>query len=697
MKKTYIIILFSIFSYIQIKAQSPTQDTIKQKNIKEVVVNASKTDLLQKNAPMLVSIINSKTIASEKINDIGDLNARVPNLFMQKHGTRLTSPIYIRGIGSRINSPAIGLYVDGIPYFELGSFNFEMYDIKKIEVLRGPQGTLYGRNTMGGLINIITAQPDEKTQAYAYFLYGNYNTMKTVLHYNQPIGKKLIMLIDAEHSQSNGFFKNTYLNSPADANSNCSGRLKLQYKANKRLQTNFVLNYDISKNSGYPYALYDTTNQSISNIAYDQVSSYSRQMLSAGLKIKYTAKNFVLQNATSYQNLADTQKIDQDFTPKNLLFVNQNRTHKSFVNEFSIKSKNNAKIKWIAGIFAFKNIKNKQVDVYYNQDAVVLFHLPSTMIKYKTYKQPVEGSAVYGQVSLPLDKFTLTAGIRGDYEKDNLNYSYTLHMLKADLIQPNVDTFNTYFEILPKLNLSYRLNNNVFFYTSFTKGYKAGGFNSTFERKEDISFNPEYSYNYEAGIKSSLLNNSLFINASAFYIDWLNQQVYQPVPSGHGAMLKNAGHSMSKGLELEIRTIPVKNLQAWFYGGYNDVRYLQYKKDDKTDYSGNKIPYIPLYTSDLGLSYNINFNSKFFQKLTLTADYQMIGKFYWNDANTAYQKPYSLLNANIALKTKHFIFGVAGKNLLNTNYNAFYFEELGNSYAQKGFPMQISSFIKIIL
>ncbi len=694
MKKIQVIayvLIFMLFTQ-NVFAQN---DTALFSNIDTIVIKASKNNTLEKNAPLLVSVINSATFQELKISDIGDLNALVPNLFMQKHGTRLTSPVYIRGIGSRINSPAIGLYVDGIPYFDMGTFNFEMFDVQRIEVLRGPQGTLYGRNTMGGLINVITAEPSKTRQGYIYGAYGNYNRIKSVFHYNLPVNDKFIVMLDGAYAHSDGFFTNVYLNQPADNYDTYAGRLKMRYRPTKRLTFNLVVNYEHSLDGGYPYAVYDTTTQQASDISYDQPSSYARNMLSAGLKINYTADKFIVQSATSYQNLIDTQRIDQDFTDLNLLFVQQNRNHNTFVEELSVRSVPTSKLRWIVGAFGFKNLRQKDVEVYYNQDAVTLFHLPSTLVKYKNYLIPEQGAALYGQITYPLGNFSLTAGLRADYESDFFDYKYDLEMLGNIYPMEDVDTFNTYFEILPKLSLSYRFSDNVFTYLTFSKGYKSGGFNSTFERDEDISYDPEYSYNYEAGVKLSALDNKMKINANVFYIDWLNQQVYQPVPSGQGAMLKNAGHSISKGAELEINYLPVRNLRTWLYAGYDDARYISYVKDEETDYSGNKIPYIPAYTANVGFIYYKPVKSKLVKSVNLSANYSLVGDFYWNDANTAYQKAYGLLNANISVDTKHFSVGVYGRNLLGTKYNAFYFEALGHSYVQPGNPMQISGFVKV--
>ncbi len=685
------IFVISIFS--ELTAQNDTTETQK---IDEVIVRATKINQLVHNTPISASVLNKNTIETMHINNIEDMNSRIPNLFIPEHGSRLTSPIYIRGIGSRINSQAVGLYVDNIPYFELGSFNFELYDISKIEVLRGPQGTLYGRNTMGGLIYMYSSELIDNENVSLRTDYGNYNRIKSVLHYNKPVGKKLIFALDGAYTHSDGFFTNTFLNTSADSYNTYSGRMKVQYAPSSKFKINFSVNYEKNLENGYPYAVYDTTTQKASDINYNQLSTYHRDLLSSGLNINYKTSAFILNSATSFQFLADTQRIDQDFTAKDLFFVNQVRKHNTFVQEFTVKSIPVSKIKWVAGLFGFSQLKNKDVKVNYGEDAVAAYHLPGAMTLYKTYDQPVQGAAAYGQITIPFYKFQFSAGIRGDYEKDNMIYNYERE-LNSNLTQiQDVDTFNTYYQILPKISVLYEMNNTVNTYFSITKGYKAGGFNSTFERDEDISFNPEYSYNYELGVKARAVNDKLSLNAAVFYIDWKDQQVYQPVPSGRGAMLKNAGHSISKGVEFELNMKPVHNLQIWLNTGYNDVRYLDYVKDEETDYSGNIIPYIPEYTGNLGFSYKTDLGGSFFKSVFFVADYKQVGKFYWNDANTAYQDAYGLFNANISVNTsKHFEFGFFGKNLLNTDYNSYYFEAVGNSYVQLGNPLQINAFVKI--
>lgn len=691
-KFTIPVLLTILYNNSYVFAQKNTVDTV---IINEIVIKASKIDETIHNSASTVSVMNKSEIEKDGINTIEDINSRIPNFFTPKHGSRLTSPVYIRGIGSRINSQAVGLYVDNIPYFEAGTFNFELYGIDKIEVLRGPQGTLYGRNTMGGLINIQTSRFSEKEHFSFKTDYGNRNYLKSVIAYNRPLGEKAVLLTEGAFSHFDGFFKNIYLNNYADSYNVYSGRMKFQYKPVSGLKINFTLGYERNLENGYPYALYDTTTQKTSEINYNRLSTYHRDLLSAGLNINYKLKRFELTSSGSFQLLTDTQRIDQDFTEKNLFFVNQNRNHKTFVQEFTARSLPRSKVKWIAGLFGFSQFRIKNTEVQYLEDAVAVYHLPGMMVLEKNYNQPDEGAAGYGQLTLPFKRLYLTAGIRVDYEKDKLIYAYD--RVLDDVLTPvqDADTFNTYFQVLPKISLLYKINNQINSYVSITKGYKAGGFNSAFERNEDISFNPEYSYNYEWGTKGRFAGGKLHSNLTFFYIDWRNQQVYQPVPSGRGAMLKNAGHSMSKGVEFEFSEQAIQNFRIWLNTGYNDVRYSDYVKDENTDYSGNVIPYIPQYTGNLGAAYTVELSFPFIKSIYFSLDYKRIGKFYWNDVNSAFQNGYGLLDANITLTAKkYFEFGFTGTNLLNAEYNSYYFEALGKSYVQRGNPLQIKAFIK---
>jgi outer membrane receptor for Fe3+-dicitrate len=310
----------------------------------------------------------------------------------------------------------------------------------------------------------------------------------------------------------------------------------------------------------------------------------------------------------------------------------------------------------------------------------------------KTYDHRIGGYAFFHQSSLNnflVKNLTLTGGIRIDREKDILDYNYD-RTLKgnfanlADTVYPSLKSL----QIIPKASINYRLKNTDI-YAVVARGYKTGGFNSTFERPEDLTFDPEYSWNYEAGFKTSLLKY-LYADMAVFYIDWKNQQIYQTAPSGRGSMLKNAGHSVSKGAEVTLKTAPVKGFDFILAYGFTDATFISYVMDAKTNYDGKYLPYVPRHTLALsaGKLFKIR-NSDILDNIKLSALYRGAGDIYWNEENTYKQPYYGLLDAKLSFIRKSVQFDIWSKNLLNTSYNSFFFEALGNRYVQTGKPLQI--------
>ena len=535
--KKYYLFYFTLSFFFTIQAQ---KDTI---SLNEVNLEINKTKVKLQQLPASVTQIKAQKIENLQIEKTSDLNGIVPNVFMPDYGSKLSSPIYIRGVGSRINEPSVGLYVDDMPYFDKGTFNFELFDIDKIEILRGPQGTLYGRNTMGGLIRIFSRNPEQQTKLRLQAGAGTDGQYKTGLHYNQRINKKLSLLLDAGYFYQQGFYTNIFDGKKTDENNTGSGRLKLLYQPEKNTKILFAANYENNLQNGYPYAVYNPDTQTTDPVNYDQFSDYQQDLFSIGLNLNHTGAKLNYKLSLSYQNIKDTQNIDQDFTENNIYYVVQNRENNYFIEEFNLSNKNTSKIQWVAGIFSFQTSQLKDVDVAINNIGMDLF---------KTYDQPVFGWAGFGEFTYKLKRLKFTAGLRYDYEKTSLKYNYDLTFHSNTSNKANLDLDLEYEEILPKFSISYTPDNKLNFYGTVAKGYKAGGFNSTIERKEDETYNPEYDMNYELGIKSQWLQKKLSINASIFYIDWKDQQIYQTVPSGRGSMLKNAGKSESKGLEFEI-------------------------------------------------------------------------------------------------------------------------------------------------
>jgi iron complex outermembrane recepter protein len=696
MKKIILVACVLSLLHLTGKGQETEKDSIKNYKLDEIIIQSPKYNRNILDIPVSASMVSERMIEYNRVENLTDISSVVPNFFMPDYGSKLTSPVYIRGVGNRINTPSVGLYVDDIPYFEKAAFNFDLHNVERIEVLRGPQGTLYGRNTMGGLINVITNKPREKRYTTLSVDYGNFNQIHSGITHNQPLSKSLSIQGSLNQLHNDGFYVNTFSRSKVDHINSYSGQLKALISPSKKFHALVNLQYEDSRQGGYPYALYDDELMQAGDINYDKVSIYNRKLLSTGLIFNYSAPTFTLSMKYSLQSLDDAQEIDQDFTPESLFFVMQDQNLLNFTQEWAIESLDTGIYHWIFGIFGFSQDLDKIVTVKYGEDGLTKYRLPFSDYHYsKTYDNINSGIAFFHQSSVDLGRLSLSAGIRADYEKATLDYLYDRFMDGAKKNEAEFKSELSFFELLPKFAVKYGFNDYFITYATVAKGYNSGGFNSTFEREEDRSFLPERSWNYETGIKAKWLQQRIYANLTFFYIDWTNQQIYQTVPGGTGSMLTNAGKSESKGVEMELKALPARDLETWITFGYNEAKFIEYIKNENEDYSGNFLPYVPIYSFNAGGNYQVKVRARWLDSIRFHLTYNGFGKHYWHETNEAYQDYYGLLNHRISFEKNNIVFSFWGKNILNTEYNSFYFQALGNSYAQIGKPATMGLHLKV--
>ena len=684
-----ILLLAIILMTFGVYAQQKEQDTI---SINEVRIDVKKQNQKIQQIPISVTALSAKEIEVKKIDDVTDLNGLIPNFFIPEHGTRLNTDIYIRGVGVSKGEPPVGIYVDDIPYFDRGAINFEFANIKKIEVLRGPQGTLYGRNAMGGLIKIYTPDPVQKRKAGLKLDYGRYNQFKGNISYNQQVSKNSAFIVDGYYKNDGGTFINQYDNKKVDAGKTYGARLKYKIDLTKNLNLRLLGNYENSQQPGFAYGIYDSETQTVNDVNYNEPSKYDRDFGSTGLNLKYNQSGYEVNFSASFQQLKDTYLIDQDFTPNDIYVVDMARNNQTFVEELNIKSTTENPFQWIGGLFSFQRYLIKGVDFTINSSR-------GKMNILKDYDQDIKAYAAFGQVSYKWDKLLFATGLRYDMEDSSLDYNYDLLMGGHKIHKDDFVHSLNFGQVLPKFSLTYLPNDYLTAYASVAKGYKAGGFNATIEREEDETFDPEYSLNYEAGFKFSGLDNRLIFNTSIFYIDWENQQVTQTVPSGRGVMIKNAGKSESKGIEIETFYKITPDLNFTINYGYTDAAFISYKYNDTTDYSGNKLPTVPEYTLGAVANYKWRLKSNKFKYVLFNLNYTHYGRYFWTSSNTDYQNPYSLLNGNVSLKMKNVSIGLWAKNMTNEKHIKYYFSisSLHKSYAELSRPVSFGVFAKVNL
>lgn len=488
-------------------------DTLRRVEAENVVVrNSTKETNKPWSTPSAISVISPFKINQRGIDNIKGLSGIVPNFFIPDYGSKMTTPVYLRGIGARSSGQSIGMYVDNIPYMDKSTFDFELMDIQRIEVLRGPQGTLYGRNAMGGIINIYTLSPFDYQGTKISVSAGNYGYIAGKVSTYQKFSEKVAFSAGLYYDQKGGYFKNEATQERQDNGWNIGGRLKLDWKITDRLTASIASSYDYTDQNAFPYGFYDANKDEIRKVNYNDRGTYLRNMSNNSLRLEYRTDKILLTSNTGYQWLRDDMWMDQDFTKNSIFTINQRQLQNSINQEIVVKSVDNRNYQWSVGAFGFYNALKTNSLVTFKQDGIKTILQPvfdkmmppsvpiSLLIKDNEiynpghFSTPTWGAAIFHQSTfnnLLTEGLSATIGIRLDYEKQYLNYNtdmgmsveavnkYTHQSMGVMAISKMLDggQQQSFLRALPKVSIKYECTPNIMTYATVSRGYKAGGYN----------------------------------------------------------------------------------------------------------------------------------------------------------------------------------------------------------------------------
>ncbi len=696
---------------------------------------------------------SSAGIAAEAVTGISGADARrldidaakgvslvAPNFYMPDYGSRMTSSVYVRGLGARIDQPVVGLTVDNIPYLNKDNYDFDLADIESIEVLRGAQAVLNGRNTMGGQINIRTLSPLRAKGLRAKLEYGSANTVDAAASYYGRLLPDLGMSLAAQYHHTDGFFTNGYNGRRLDHENSGSLRWKTAWQPAPRLSLSNTAVLNINRQGGYPYALVST-----GRIEYNDTCAYRRTAFSDGLTVAWAGKRVVVTSLTSVQYLDDRMNLDQDFTTADYFTLVQSRRELALTEDlFTRGARGN--YRWLGGVFGFYKNTDMDAPVTFKDTGIA-----ELIEKHRNEANPdypilwdsriftlgsdftlrSGGFALYHESAYALGDWRFEAGLRLDIERATLNYRShtrtgftTLHLLpdgSSEIyshtpvdIDDTGSLGKTFVELLPKVSVAYEHKPFTPYFT-FSKGYKAGGYNtqmfsdvlqqriraimgiSALYRLEDIvAYEPEYSFNYETGFHSVLLpDDRLRLDGALFYIDCRNQQL-TTFPAGNttGRIMTNAGRTRSFGAELQLRYRPLDDLLLHASYGYTNATFRRYD-DGIADYRGKRVPYAPEHTLFGEVSYTAS--PLVFAGITpsVTATARCVGDIYWNEANTVRQPFYCLPGLSVAFNAERWSLRLWGQNLTATRYDDFYFVSMSRNFVQRGAPRRFGVTLRV--
>lgn len=493
-------------------------DTLADGHLDEAVVVASpKETATFRQQPISASVFDAATLKLTGAQAVKDLTAFAPNFFIPHYGSRLTSAAYIRGVGSRIGTPAVGLYVDNVPVIDKSAYDFSFVDVERVDVLRGPQSTLYGRNAMGGIVRVHTADPfthngvDVSLSASGR---GGEREAKAVAYFHPS--RRLALSVGGFYEGQKGYFCNATTGDHADGSDAGGGKIRLAWRPTDALRLDLTAAYEYSDEDACPYYLTQAggvtaTDVLVGQLSQNRPSSYRRELLTTGFNLTWTQPRFVLSSVTAYQYLRDRLFMDQDFVATDIFSLEQRQRVGTVSEELSMKSRPGSRWQWTTGLFfVYEGLTTTCPVTFYGdgvsylnaQFASVLPTQPAMSLAFNSntlpfdarFKTPTTNAALFHQSSYDLGAgLSLIAGLRLDYDHTQLslasyadgamNYTFSMPSYRINFTADADPAFtgsmhHDTWQLLPKLALQYNHRSgrgNVYFAVS--KGYRGGGYN----------------------------------------------------------------------------------------------------------------------------------------------------------------------------------------------------------------------------
>lgn len=528
MKKIVLVVL-SLVAVMPVVAEEKVElsDSSRVYDLDEVVVVSQNKEFMKlRHQPMSSTVLTSHEMGLLGVRDLRDVSNYVPSFVMPAYGSRYTSSMYVRGIGSRINSPSMGIYVDNMPLMSKSAFNTHLYGLDRVDVLRGAQGTLYGMNTEGGLVRVFTKNPmnyqgfDVKLSVGTHF----HRTAEAAFYHKLNDG--LAFSLAGFYNGTNGFFRNDFTQDRADKMDEAGGRLRLVSKLSDRLTLDLTGDYQYVSQNGFPYGRLDADLKKASNPSTNHQSNYKRHLVNAGLNLGYRGDWADVAYTASWQYLKDDMLMDIDYRPQDYMHMQEKQLQNAITQELVLKSHRMGIWQGTTGAFFSHQWLKTDAPVYF--DADMNQFLSKTIEDYAYYgmlnsmakRMGMDAAAAMiaraGGCHITMETETIPGLFRtpqtnyGFFHETNLNITESLVAtlgFRYDLSQTTIDYATSavthldenvmgvnvkanvrsvlerkeeaaYEQLLPKFGLTYRLDSkgsNI--YGIVSKGYRAGGFN----------------------------------------------------------------------------------------------------------------------------------------------------------------------------------------------------------------------------
>lgn len=660
-----------------------------------VTVTAQRVEESLQDVPIAVSAIESDALEQSGIDSVDDLSMRVPGLTIGRFNPAQPQ-IYIRGIGSTDQSASgdasVGIFVDGVYISRHGAMDLDFFDLERVEVLRGPQGTLYGKNVVGGAINYVTREPSNELGARAEVQFGNYGRQDFRGLLEGPVSDNVNAKLTINRKKRDGYSINATTGNDLSDNDSIGLRSQLHILMDNDLDILLSADYRRARLAGTnrecvgeqfiffpwfapgsPFAASPCSSDPFVN--EKTVDGFTNQdVWGLSATATWLLDWAELTSITSFRRAEVDLKDDFSGSDAPLVVRNVVDDSDQWTQEFRLNGGDDSQLQWLVGYyFLYADIDRLENNDFSGNDAPL--GLPPSLSFNPFYFQRNETTnhAVFGQLTRSLmDGLTLKIGARYTWEEKRANIrTEGFDPTGSFLVEPyDVSPSDTWSSFTPMVSLDYRFNINAMAYLSYSEGFKSGGFDGTARDAASAKrgFDEEQASQVEVGLKSQLFDNRVRLNMAAFHIDYTDLQVFQLV-DGASLVVSNAADATSQGLEAEFWAVLNDQWRIQGSYAYLDATYDRFINADGQNFSGNRLTRAPKHSYNIGVNFDTTVGDDMF--LSGLVEYSYRSRIFYDPDNFTLvgDSPLGLLNARITLGVgDHWEFSVWGDNLTDEVY-----------------------------
>lgn len=710
--------LFVITEKVSLTARTYDEDTY---GLEEVLITARRRSENIQNTPIAVSAFTHEKLQRYGFDELNDIAQSVPNLTFVPSppisGNSSASAVFLRGIGQldfTINvDPGVGIYVDGVYLARSVGSNLDLLDLERIEVLRGPQGTLFGRNTTGGAVRLISKAPEKEASADIALTLGSDQRSDIKAVVNHPINEQLYTKISLLSRNRDGYVTDGNGADLGDDNSN-SLRWQWLWQPNENFDARFILDWTRDRENGSPntplnlfsrgqvpdrinLAAYgeaklagcqpSTLNSSLAcfgpawlqdsrnNTTSEFPARSDNDVYGTSLTLTQANPWGTIKSITAWRQLESDFQRDSDHTPFQLFATINQQQQRQFSQEFQILgNSDDQKRRWAAGLYYFKESADELTQVFLPN--------PLGQLTQGQFDNDAENSnrAIYGEMTIDLsDKLHLTLG--GRYTAERKRYASFQYF--SDASTPDIPTqilvnepgtTQHFEEFTSRVTLAMDLSERTTAYATYSEGFKSGGFNARHlgqsPNLEAVPYEPEYVRQMETGFKYTHPNQKVRINAAVFNSRYKDIQISTNPDFTHNATItQNAAEAEISGAELEFTLVPAREWRVEGHLSYLNARY-QHLDDEVSIASSNEFAWIPEWSASIAASYTWRFDNNARLMAQISGSYRSGTEGTAENEVDVRQDPYALLNSNITYWPPADVWSISMnvENITNKHY-----------------------------